>query len=257
MKFSLGQGFIAGALALLTVGCVRAPIHRVEWPVMGTVAAIQWRGEAEDREAMAARETVRQVFAEVERLLNAHDPKSELSKLAKFADAEVLARCEKTMRPCYQLAFAWERQTDGAFSPRWRGRDTLDLGAIAKGFAVDLAYERLQSMQKLPDLLIDLGGNLRSVKGVWRVGIEGDAREFELAAGEACATSAEYYRGRHIYDARTGKPVESGVKTVTVVARTAMWADLLSSTAFIFGRADAVKFFARKEFLAVYWVDAE
>ena len=59
----------------------------------------------------------------------------------------------------------------------------------------------------------------------------------------ACATSAEYYRGKHIYDGRTGQAVSNGVTSVTVVHPTsAMLADGLSTTLFVFGKEEGERF---------------
>ena len=209
---------LAAICCLALVGC-RRPVERIEWPVMGTVAAVQVRGGG-GLPASSYRQSAADAFAEVERLLNAHDPDSELSRLAPLGDAAVLARCDARMRPCYAAAFALERLSGGAFSPRWRGTNTLDLGAIAKGFAVDLAAELTYVDGN--DALLDPGG-------------DGFAAEVDLREGEALATSATYFRGSHIRDARTGATVSNGVASVTVLARSAMWADGLSTALFVLG----------------------
>ena len=229
-----GFRFPVFALLLMLAGCGKAPIERVEWPVMGTIAAVQTRGVTPEDTATIVRE-VKGTFSKVEKLLNAHDPNSELSRLAPLPEAEILKRCDKLVHPCYELAFAWRETTKGAFNPRWRGADTVDLGAVAKGFAVDVAAERLGKVRFSGDVLLDLGGNLLAVKGDWRVGIAGVDESFSLEEGHACATSAEYYRGKHIVDGRTGQVVSNGVYSVTVVATEAMSADITSTTQFIFG----------------------
>lgn len=216
------------AIALALSGCGPTPVERTEWLQMGTVAAVQARGPlAPDLVA-----SVRDSLTAVESLLNAHDADSELNRLAACSDEEILARCSPSVRPCYETAFALARETDGAFSPRWRGPGTLDLGAIAKGFALDEAARRLTP--EVPTLL-DLGGNLKACKGDWTVGVK-DGESFVLHEGEACATSARYYRGDHIRDARTGSPVPATVHSVTVIHPTsAMLADALSTILYILG----------------------
>ena len=213
---------------------------------MGTVAAVQTRGAT----AEETTETVRMVkaaFAKVERLLNAHNPDSELSRLAPLAETEILECCDPEMRPCYEMAFDLMRKSGGAFNPRWRGPHTLDLGAIAKGFAVDYARP-FGGTGRSADTLLDLGGNLFAVKGLWRMGIAGEELVLPLSEGFACATSAEYYRGKHIYDGRTGQVVSNGVRSVTVVVGgSAMEADGLSTTLFVLGPE------AGKRFLDEQW----
>lgn len=132
----------------------------------------------------------------------------------------------------------------------------LDLGGIAKGYAVDLAYERLVKAGAA-NFLVNFGGNIRvhgkPVNGgdVWRMAIRDPANPgrttgdvLELAGGEAVATSGSYERyveieGRrysHILDPRTGHPVGRG-GSVSVVAPTAMAADAFSTAYFVAGES--------------------
>ena len=221
-------------LALLEglVGCGKAPIERVEWPVMGTIAAVQTRGEG-IQFLNGVREIVRGWFAVESDYFNAYDPKSELSRLQGLSDEELLKKCNPHAAVCYAAAFKLREQSGGAFDPRWKGAGTLDMGAIVKGFAVDNAALNCWNGE---DILIDLGGNLKAVTGDWTVGIKG-GEAFTLHEGEACATSARYYRGSHIKDGRTGGDVDNDVYSVTVVhPSSAMVADGLSTVMFILGR---------------------
>lgn len=130
----------------------------------------------------------------------------------------------------------------------------LDLGGIAKGYAVDLAYERLVKAGAT-NFLLNLGGNIR-VCGVpsknrtsWSIAIRDPASPdrttgeiIELHSGEAVATSGSYERyvvidGKqysHIIDPRTGLPVER-TDSVTVIAPSAILADALSTARFVDG----------------------
>jgi len=139
----------------------------------------------------------------------------------------------------------------------------LDLGGIAKGYAVDVAYERLLATGAR-DFLVDLGGNLRvhgeSAPGLggWRTGVRNpfDLSEITgmilLTNGESVATSGNYERfvkmdGRHyahIMDTRTGHPAE-GVAGVTVLAPSGIQCDGLSATLFILGPEAGQKFLTR------------
>ena len=223
---------LLGSVALLFCGCSRSgqpQSERVEWVVMGTRAAFQCRNAADLSKAAAVKET----FAAVERLLNAHDSASELSRLATLDDSEVLARCSPLVRDCYAAAFRHRDESGGVFNPRWRGKATLDLGAIAKGFALDLAAGRIGSC----DALLDLGGNLKAVDGEWKIGVYGSGDTMILRAGESCSTSGQYFRPRHIKDGRTGEDFTPRETSVTVIHPTsAMEADALSTTLFILGR---------------------
>ena len=229
----------AAACSLCLAGCARRPVERVEWTTMGTVAAVQTRGGG----VAAMRKVVQEAFEDVRREFDAHDPQSAINRLGG---------CTDFGRPCHECALRLREESGGVFNHEWRGKGKLDYGAIAKGFAVDVAAERLKAAGlQDADALIDLGGNLKAVKGDWRVGIKdpfgsGVCREILLKEGESLATSATYFRGAHIRDGRTGEAAEgSGVASVTVRCESAMLADGLSTTLFILGPAKGLDFLSR------------
>jgi thiamine biosynthesis lipoprotein len=127
----------------------------------------------------------------------------------------------------------------------------LDLGAVAKGLAIDTAARELASF---PDFAIDAGGDLylagSSPRGEpWSVGIRHPGHEVELLAtlrvsGQAICTSGTYERGSHILDGRTGAPAE-GVASATVVAPGAMLADALATAAFVLGPTAGIELLYR------------
>jgi thiamine biosynthesis lipoprotein len=126
----------------------------------------------------------------------------------------------------------------------------LDLGGIAKGYAVDLAIGALRK-RGVTAALVNLGGNIgvlgqRPDGKPWTVGIQ-HPRDNRLMGTirfkrGAVATSGDYDRyfesgGKrygHILDPRTGWPVD-GIASVTVVAPNATAADALSTAAFVLG----------------------
>ncbi len=114
----------------------------------------------------------------------------------------------------------------------------LDLGGIAKGYAVDEAVKVLQQ-HGVDRMLVDGGGDLYAGapppgKAGWRVAIEGGTTQ--LIARQALATSGDTYRyleweGRrysHIIDPRTGLGVNHGLQ-VSVLGPTCALADALAS----------------------------
>ena len=130
---------------------------------------------------------------------------------------------------------------------------SLNLSAIAKGYGVDAAYERLVQMG-FQHFLVEVGGEVR-VRGkknldtAWRIGIEtpnyssGISRDiFAIAQLEevAMATSGDYrnffeFEGKnysHIIDPGSGYPVESPIASATVIAPNCTLADALA-TAFM------------------------
>ena len=132
---------------------------------------------------------------------------------------------------------------------------TLDLGAVAKGLAVDLAAQELGAY---PDLAIDAGGDVyvrgKSARGErWAVGIRNPRGDGVLDTvcvdrGAVC-TSGDYERTArdgegHVLDARTRRPVQ-GIASATVIAPTAMAADALATAAFALGPRDGIAFIER------------
>ncbi|HEX6941066.1 MAG TPA: FAD:protein FMN transferase [Longimicrobiales bacterium] len=127
----------------------------------------------------------------------------------------------------------------------------LDFGAIAKGYAVDLAVVALRR-RGIRRGKVDLGGNLRFFgsppeDGAWSVGLRDPRRPEEILAvvaldSGAVATSGDYeqffvhdgVRYSHLMDPRTGRPAR-GVASVSVVAPTGLAADALSTALFVLG----------------------
>ncbi len=122
----------------------------------------------------------------------------------------------------------------------------LDLGAVAKGMAVDLAARELEPLEHFT---IDAGGDLylggrNEHDAPWTVGIrhprEPDALIDQLSVSNAAVcTSGDYDRRSpdgesHIMDPRTGES-STGLASVTVVAPSAMVADALATAAFVLG----------------------
>lgn len=125
----------------------------------------------------------------------------------------------------------------------------LDLGGIAKGYAVDEAARALQQ-RGVRDALVDLSGNMYAFghppdRDAWRIGVRDPKDRVPYLAtidlrDRAIATSAQYEQfverdGRrygHILDPRSGYPVD-GVLSATVVAPTAMEADGWSTATFV------------------------
>lgn len=241
---------LAILLAAVVAGCGRPRVSSVEWLAMGTVAKVSFKCGGCDASAQRnAGAIAREAYARVEDRLSVRNPKSEISN---YTSVEAVS---PDMRPCYEMAFDVQRKSGGAFNPFWRGNGKgPDLGGIAKGFAVDMAAKRLESagIGREGDVLLDLGGNLKVVSGVWRTGIRdpsgsgGIVQTLTLSNGMACATSGEYERGKHISDGRTGIPVSNDVASVTVVhPSSATVADALSTVLFVLGRADGDDFLKR------------
>ena len=139
----------------------------------------------------------------------------------------------------------------------------LDLGGIAKGYAVDRAAEAMRA-SGVRDGLVKAGGDLvalgRSERDEpWRIGVrdpnspDGIVSEFDLSDG-AAATSGDYERffdhgGRryhHILDSDTAAPRRALFHGVTVTAGTCIEADASATAAFGRARPAAEAMVARR-----------
>ena len=123
----------------------------------------------------------------------------------------------------------------------------IDLGGIAKGYAVDRAGDILKS-NGYPDFIVNYGGNMLvcGKKGVkpWIIGIKNPDKEheflkkLEFGAGkcQGVSTSGDYERflvinGKqysHIFDPRTGRPVKNA-RSVTVIGENGEITDAIST----------------------------
>ena len=126
----------------------------------------------------------------------------------------------------------------------------LDLGAIAKGYAVDFVIDSLKA-EGIKDALINAGGDLKVLgqhgNRPWHIGIRdprgaGVIASTDVHDGEAMFTSGDYenyyeYQGKRyhqILDPRTGYPADK-VRSVTVIAREGTLADAAATALFVAG----------------------
>jgi thiamine biosynthesis lipoprotein len=124
----------------------------------------------------------------------------------------------------------------------------LDLGAVAKGLAIDLARQELNQFE---GFMIDAGGDiyvggLNEREEPWLVGIRHPVLKNEIICtikltNAAICTSGSYERlstkienAHHLVDPRTGKSANHMV-SCSVIAPYAMMADAFSTVAFILG----------------------
>jgi thiamine biosynthesis lipoprotein len=148
----------------------------------------------------------------------------------------------------------------------------ITLGGIAKGYAVDRAVAILRA-RGLVDFVVQAGGDMyvsgRRGDRKWRVGIRdprgGRDDFFAMAEIEnmTFSTSGDYERfvikdGKryhHILDPRTGYPA-SGVRSVTVMAKNALYAEGLTKGIFIMGPEKGMKLVEKLPDVEAVIVDA-
>ncbi len=140
----------------------------------------------------------------------------------------------------------------------------LDLGAVGKGFASDEAVHLLKE-SGVSSALLDIGGNIHAIGAKpdgsdWRLGLknpDGDGNLGVLSVSDrAVVTSGSYERffigedGKrygHILDPVTGRPAESGLLSVTVIADEGKMCDALSTSLFVMGLERAAEFWRQNQ----------
>lgn len=128
----------------------------------------------------------------------------------------------------------------------------LDLGGIAKGYAVDKAIAKLQAAG-VKSALVNAGGTVRVIGSrpdgkPWRIGVQdprkpdGVIAKVELAGWDTMETSGDYQRFimkdnvryAHIFDPRTGKQPRD-IAAVTMIMNNARQGDIFSTALFVLG----------------------
>jgi len=138
---------------------------------------------------------------------------------------------------------------------------TLDLNAIAKGFAVDQISELIAGTG-FEHYLVEIGGEVyaagvRADGKKWRVGINRPRKDAAFnevykavsIADRAFATSGDYrnffeiggVRYSHVIDPRSGYPVSNGVVSVSVIADNCTLADGLATAIMVMGAEKGIQ----------------
>jgi thiamine biosynthesis lipoprotein len=129
----------------------------------------------------------------------------------------------------------------------------LDLGAIAKGYAAD-ECSRILHAHKVKAAIVDLGGNVlvfgkKKDGSPWKIGVQNPDTNRGAYVGlvtgfdMTVVTSGIYERYfvqdgvhyHHILDTKTGFPVDNGLKSVTIITKSSIDADGLSTSVFALG----------------------
>jgi thiamine biosynthesis lipoprotein len=229
------------------------PVHRFAHEAMGTIFEVLIAGQ----EITYAVQVSQAVFREIDRLetlFSRFNATSEIGQINRLRADESL-RISLDSFECLRIAERIQRETAGAFDVNFRraGRSSerpefeltaadsgfqvrlrqgflgrspagldLDLGAVGKGYALDMAASILAEWS-VERFLIHGGTSTALAAGDapgldqgeagWPVGV-GGAWEFPevpkrvLLKGRALSGSGTEVKGRHIRDPRTGRPTE-------------------------------------------------
>lgn len=133
---------------------------------------------------------------------------------------------------------------------------TVDLGGIAKGYAVDRAISVLRE-HGVTSAAVNAGGDIALLGHKqgrpWRIGVQHPRRPGQVvatieASDRAVVTSGDYerffeqngHRYHHIFDPYSGYPAEN-CQSVTILAPEAILADALSTAVFVLGPQKGLK----------------
>lgn len=147
---------------------------------------------------------------------------------------------------------------------------SVDFSGIAEGFAVDEMVNVLDRLG-VPDFLVELGGELRCrgrspTRQPWTIAVEtpsvtpAQSRWHVALPDAAIATSGDYRKffivdGRrygHVIDPRTGRPVDHGLASVTVIGGSAMQCDALATALLVMGPEAGCAFAERHRIASLF-----
>ncbi len=134
----------------------------------------------------------------------------------------------------------------------------IDMGGVAKGYAVDKGIEVLKRFG-IKNAIINAGGDLRAIgkkatNKPWHIGIQHPRDKTKILTtldveNTSIATSGDYQkyfvvdnvRYHHILDPKTGGPAK-GCQSVTIMANDAITADIVATVVFVKGPYKGMKF---------------
>ena len=155
---------------------------------------------------------------------------------------------------------------------------SLDFSSIAKGFAIDKAYDFLVTQKQLKSFFIEIGGEIRATtfkyeKQPWKAGIidplEQQKIVYAFSSSDfnsfALATSGDYRNVRvfenqklsHTIDTISGVPSNHSQKSVSVIAENAMMADALATALNAMPLDEAIEYSNRNRLYVLFITEEE
>lgn len=251
-------------------------------PALGTYVDIFLTADVPESALVEASELAFNKIRTIHKKMSFHDSNSELSRLNTYAHIEPVTVSEDTCH-VIKTALKLSHETDGCYdisvgthmvrngmlpeqghgerSANWRAiklsKNTvffqepllLDLGGIAKGYAVDAAFEALLSLPiAFEQIIVNAGGDLRmlnwqnqqvrtmSRRRFWRTRHRDvQMKSPALATSQAAGGSTSSYA----IDAKTGKKVNNS-STICVFSEQCMIADALTKVAALMPKPESI-----------------
>lgn len=156
-----------------------------------------------------------------------------------------------------------------------RENQKIDLGGIAKGYIADKIIEFYKE-NNINSAIINIGGNIKVLgkkdhDSLWSVGIYEPKKHSEKCIcsieveDKSVVTSGAYERAFiykdelycHILNPKTGYPIKSDLKSITIVSDKSIDGDSLSTPLFIMGKNKAYEFMKKHNISGVMITDKD
>lgn len=156
-----------------------------------------------------------------------------------------------------------------------RKNQKIDLGGIAKGYIADKIIDFYKE-NNIDSAIINIGGNIKLLgqkdeNSFWSIGIYEPKKHSEKiicsieAKDKSIVTSGGYerafsYNGElycHILNPKTGYPIKSDLKSITIVSDKSIDGDSLSTPLFIMGKNKAYEFMKKHNISGVMVTDKD
>jgi FAD:protein FMN transferase len=264
-----------GATAWIVGDSIERPMVRT-WPLMGTVLQISaW--DADTARALAAMEAAHAAVSRVDSLMSADQAGSEVSAVNRRAGTDSATKLSLWTAEMLESALAIAAASGGAVGVDGGGRQLrfdratrraslpgrgmrLDLGRIAKGFAVDRARDALRA-SGIGRAVVDMGGSFAVLGAApmgprWSVALENPFEPGEVFAAVQLDSGAAATVGDPAILGASFQPAH-GIASVSVIAPNAVLAVALSRALFAMGPEEGCRLAARYPGVDAIWVRSE
>lgn len=194
----------------------------------------------------------------------------ELSALWNFDSAEDIIPDEEKIKSALFYS-GYEKININGNTVTLGENQTIDPGALGKGYACDVALDVLKK-HNIENAVVSVGGTVLTYGDDERnIGIRTPENDdfssflkITLSGTNFISTSGQYEKAfknngkiyHHILNPKTGYPAESDLKSVTVISENGLISDALSTACFVLGRENSSSLLEKYNAQAIF-VDSE